>query len=296
MELSAVGERVFAAERILKKRIRSKKTEYLVKWKDWGHKFNTWEPEENILDQRLLDAYVRFEKRNRAARARGHPLPNDDQPSSVSSGSDQSAQEEENDDPEDSLPEDRKRVSKEQKRKSVTSERPSSPASKVGKAKVADSERASTAANQINLDSSVLPTTKRATALLVPLLLADRLNFTNHFSFVCVPQKFAHKVTNGKTQLKTTHDNNVFKSTELHNGKSAYQLLEKQHPPYCPRPPPPEFWKQQNKLVNQIMITDVKAHDQTITIRECKTPRGFFKERSYMKSIAVSTEAHSEQV
>lgn len=107
-------------------------------------------------------------------------------------------------------------------------------------------------------------------------------------------------MTNGKSQLKTTHDNNGYKSSELHNGKAAaYQLLEKHHqsqPPYCPRPPPPEFWKQQNKLVNQIMITDVTTHDQTITIRECKTPRGFFKERNDMKSIAVSTEAHSEQV
>lgn len=160
MELSAVGERVFAAERILKKRVRSKKIEYLVKWKDWGHKFNTWEPEENILDERLLDAYARHEKKNRAARtSRGHTNANDDQSSpSLSSSSDHSAQEEENDDPADNRhpPEDRKKVSKEQKRKSVTSERPSSPASnKVGKTKVTDSEQTVEKNNQ-NIDSSVL--------------------------------------------------------------------------------------------------------------------------------------------
>jgi len=51
---------VFAAERITKKRLRKGKTEYLVKWKGWGPKYSTWEPEENILDGRLID---QFDKR-----------------------------------------------------------------------------------------------------------------------------------------------------------------------------------------------------------------------------------------
>uniref|UniRef100_A0A674BJY5 Chromobox homolog 8b n=1 Tax=Salmo trutta TaxID=8032 RepID=A0A674BJY5_SALTR len=54
MELSAVGERVFAAESIIKRRIRRGRMEYLVKWKGWSPKFSTWEPEENILDSRLF--------------------------------------------------------------------------------------------------------------------------------------------------------------------------------------------------------------------------------------------------
>ena len=53
--------------------------------------------------------------------------------------------------------------------------------------------------------------------------------------------------------------------------------------------PPPEFWKKQNKLVDQIMITDVTANQMTITVRECKTVHGFFRDRE-MKSIAVSTD------
>ncbi|RWS31556.1 chromobox protein 7-like isoform X7 [Leptotrombidium deliense] len=135
MELSSVGERVFAAECIIKKRIRKGKVEYFVKWKGWSPKYNTWEPEENILDVRLLEAFEQ-------------------------------------------------QTAKEAKKKSKP--------------------------------------------------------------------------------LKTIR-------------KSS---------------PPPEFWKKQNKVADQILITDVTANDMTITVRECKTQHGFFKERAMTekKSIAVSTE------
>ncbi|KAK2857373.1 hypothetical protein Q7C36_005292 [Tachysurus vachellii] len=67
MELPAAGERVFAVESIEKKRIR--KVEYLVKWRGWSPKYNTWEPEENILDPRLL---VAFQHREREEQLMGY--------------------------------------------------------------------------------------------------------------------------------------------------------------------------------------------------------------------------------
>lgn len=70
MELSAVGDRVFAAECILKQRIRRQKVEYLVKWKGWAQKYNTWEPEENILDHRLIDSFNRRKRSSRASTSR----------------------------------------------------------------------------------------------------------------------------------------------------------------------------------------------------------------------------------
>uniref|UniRef100_A0A182WBK5 Chromo domain-containing protein n=1 Tax=Anopheles minimus TaxID=112268 RepID=A0A182WBK5_9DIPT len=50
-------DRVYAAEKIMKKRVRAGKAEYQVKWKGWSQRHNTWEPEENILDQRLIEMF-----------------------------------------------------------------------------------------------------------------------------------------------------------------------------------------------------------------------------------------------
>ncbi|XP_068605927.1 E3 SUMO-protein ligase CBX4 [Brachionichthys hirsutus] len=69
MELPAAGEHVFAVEGIEKKRIRKSKIEYLVKWRGWSPKYNTWEPEENILDPRLL---VAFQHRERQEQMMGY--------------------------------------------------------------------------------------------------------------------------------------------------------------------------------------------------------------------------------
>ncbi|XP_072298767.1 chromobox protein homolog 2 [Eucyclogobius newberryi] len=97
-ELSAVGEQVFDAECILNKRLRKGKLEFLVKWRGWSAKHNSWEPQENILDPRLLAAFNKKEHekelllRNRGKRPRGRPrkiLENLPEPlkSSSSSGS-----------------------------------------------------------------------------------------------------------------------------------------------------------------------------------------------------------------
>ncbi|XP_062859196.1 chromobox protein homolog 7 [Trichomycterus rosablanca] len=65
MELSAIGEQVFAVESIIKKRVRKGNVEYLLKWKGWPPKYSTWEPAEHILDPRLVLAYEEKEHRDR---------------------------------------------------------------------------------------------------------------------------------------------------------------------------------------------------------------------------------------
>ncbi|XP_036422033.1 chromobox homolog 7a isoform X2 [Colossoma macropomum] len=66
MELSSLGEQVFAVESITKKRVRKGNVEYLLKWQGWPPKYSTWEPEENILDPQLVLAFEEKEERDRA--------------------------------------------------------------------------------------------------------------------------------------------------------------------------------------------------------------------------------------
>merc|ERR1712045_539404 len=57
-----LGEQVFAVEAITKKRLRKSKVEYLVKWKGYSPRYSTWEPEENILDPRLIQQFIMKEQ------------------------------------------------------------------------------------------------------------------------------------------------------------------------------------------------------------------------------------------
>ena len=50
---------VFNAEKILKCRKQKGKNQYLVKWVGYPKNQATWEPEENILDKRLIEAFVK---------------------------------------------------------------------------------------------------------------------------------------------------------------------------------------------------------------------------------------------
>lgn len=50
--------------------------------------------------------------------------------------------------------------------------------------------------------------------------------------------------------------------------------------PTSPRSVPPQLWLPKVRSTDQVFITDVTVNLETVTIRECKTERGFFRERS----------------
>ena len=59
------NQSIFAAERILRKRKRKGKMQYKVKWLGYPEDQSTWEPEENILDKRLIEHFEHGQKRNK---------------------------------------------------------------------------------------------------------------------------------------------------------------------------------------------------------------------------------------
>ncbi|XP_015926024.1 chromo domain-containing protein cec-1 [Parasteatoda tepidariorum] len=70
-DMSNLGPNVFTAQCIKKKRIRKGKVEYLIKWRGWSQKHNTWEPKENIIDSQLIDAFNAREKNSVGPQKRG---------------------------------------------------------------------------------------------------------------------------------------------------------------------------------------------------------------------------------
>lgn len=65
-ECEAEGE-VFKVEKVLGKRVRNDRVEYLLKWKGYPESENCWEPEENILSRELIEDYERRQKQSQTS-------------------------------------------------------------------------------------------------------------------------------------------------------------------------------------------------------------------------------------
>lgn len=89
--------------------------------------------------------------------------------------------------------------------------------------------------------------------------------------------------------LLNGHHNNNNNITNNNINKTKSPTL-KQHPSdmvksgemtaYVPlTSPDTDYWHARNPVADQVFITDVTVNLKTVTIRECKTEKGFFRER-----------------
>lgn len=418
MELSAIGERVFAAEEILKKRKRKGKIEYLVKWQGWEPEFNTWEPENNILDARLLKNFQRSigrkssrpdvkhkgkspgkkSSQKESKHSSSHRTnPNDEhgagtsfqsdskllspalsESSTASSASDSSSTSIE------SAAENKKPVAEaattsknEYSAVAVVKRKPPTDATNslhylgltpAKSAKTATTPAAPAAATAHPTPSALNPGCSSATksssqpddhkqqnteAAVTPILTPEsdvthmppsasskpgagdhaklvRANGTGPDVSGVVKQTQIREAVKGPASAKVPV--NGQQTTPHHNrqlngcgsGKNGLVVLSpaESSTPTAAAPaesttatpvtvtpihqktmrrssPPPELWRRQTKVADQILITDVTSNNMTITVRECKTYQGFFKSHPVAphvvrKSISVATEATSQ--
>nr|XP_026696165.1 chromobox protein homolog 2-like [Ciona intestinalis] len=93
INMNDIGENVYQAEKISKKRSKKGRDEFFVKWKGWSTRHSTWEPKENILDQTLIDMFEAGEtnsKRKGRKQKRQRPVwnePEKTEPAETPSGS-----------------------------------------------------------------------------------------------------------------------------------------------------------------------------------------------------------------
>ncbi|VVC26574.1 Chromo/chromo shadow domain,Chromo domain, conserved site,Chromo shadow domain,Chromo domain- [Cinara cedri] len=72
-ESSSKGKNKFIVGKILDKRLKNKKVEYFLKWKNYNYKHNTWEPVENLECFDLIEKYekkCKLERKNKKSKGK----------------------------------------------------------------------------------------------------------------------------------------------------------------------------------------------------------------------------------
>jgi hypothetical protein len=372
MELSQIGAGVYAAEAILRKKIVGKKALYEIKWKGYSTKDNTWEPEENIIDKRLLDQFNNsFKNQGKVGRGK-KPLnksKNAPSTSKVAADSTQDHDDEEDDTEEidEKLLSPTDSVSSSESSASSTSidtnvqesttkpevkpcEPSTSQTTKVAvnttlKRRAADanvaheflgltkSNKVTKLGNDKNKDGKIQATKQKSS---ITTSTNDSRPKSETSSFPSSSQSLTElsstlnndpskpKVsTTPETKLKIPVDsttNGFGNRTELPQEGNGSEEIDASVPPSTPKQPesasngpsststpihhktmrrsspPPEVWKKQTKMADKILITDVTSNNMTITVRECSTAHGFFKDVSPLvrkttnSSVAVTSD------
>lgn len=86
----------------------------------------------------------------------------------------------------------------------------------------------------------------------------------------CSNGKEENKAINGQVHVPQVPQLSNFKQTSTAILQAKQRNIRRVSPP-------PIFWQKHNHLIDQVVITDVKSDDVSITIRESKSPKDFFR-------------------
>lgn len=356
--MGSSDDRVYAAERIIMKRVRKGVVEYRVKWKGWNQRYNTWEPEVNILDRRLIEIYEQSNKSSSTPSKRGaKKKEKEPDRNNIESEDDDDTIGDENDTPAQSSDSREKR--KELKTSSekggnlnvsaANLRRSESPSQRRQSPFIPEADTNSSSSEDQPLSSRKEPITgtKRKAEVLkesgkigvtiktspdgpppaknycldsaapistplksesAPLSPETPASRPEQDIPLDKPQQYANQqqqqqqlqpppvVQQQQQQQQQAgvaavappqpRDENETKSKEhhhqhfQHNSNNHVKISRSQSPPLSPKAAAPRFWLPGKcKISDKVVITDVTVNLETVTIRECKTERGFFRER-----------------
>jgi len=304
MEQKNLGEMVFAAERINKKRLRQGKTEYLVKWKGWSPKYSTWEPEENILDPRLIQ---QFEKKPEGPDPYAHkrgPKPKswkikqkkEAKKDNTATTDDSSGEEEDQSNDKKENERDKEKKKEKEKKKQPTFLQPTSsgrtpkvtsryvaeggtsgePPSK--KMKEQDGAKKVKINKDISKTGTILKKSPKSETTYESTMtdsifenslkgLEDDLKNLpkKQLADNLEPPKLEPNYPDLKRNCSDGSDDEY--SSDESEYEESYQLTEWY---------PPDFWRSNLTMNQKVVVTDVTVGDKTFTMRESTTPEGFF--------------------
>lgn len=347
------------------------KIEYRVKWKGWSTRYNTWEPEENILDTRLIHIYERSlssPPSKRGPKKKERFTEPDPDPQSEDDDNDTVAEETETESEKVVIKEEKEKKEKRESGKEAKNEKKKLHSTLSELQSVASSSREksktpnrdlgtkswSHASSSPTVNASKLPTilaevdtnssssedqplshkeicgTKRKAEVLSKE--SGKIGVTiktspeqppapkitcceSAASIVVVPDKHQAPLSpetpashpesdtpaietpvqpldgapaaapepSVKVEPQPCADDIVKEATNNNNTLNKLPQI-----PVSPRAAPPRLWLPKARKTDQVFITDVTVNLETVTIRECKTERGFFRERDLKQEPIIN--------